>query len=78
MRKLIWVFAGRIGHFVGFVVLGILLFLSTNYLQETILKYQLKLFKSGSKYEPPRDKINNVAVCPAKTQISLGICPVWS
>ena len=31
-----------------------------------------------SKYEPPRDKTNNVAVCPAKTQISLGIHPVWS
>ena len=29
-------------------------------------------------YEPPRDKTNNVAVRPAKTQISLGIHPVWS
>ena len=29
-------------------------------------------------YEPPHDKTDNVAVCPAKTQISLGICPVWS
>ena len=28
--------------------------------------------------EPPHDKTNNVAVCPAKTQISLGIRPVWS
>ena len=28
--------------------------------------------------EPPRDKTNNVAVRPAKTQISLGIHPVWS
>ena len=28
--------------------------------------------------EPPRDKINNVAVHPAKTQISLGIRSVWS
>ena len=26
--------------------------------------------------EPPRDKINDVAVHPAKTQISLGIRPV--
>ena len=25
------------------------------------------------KYEPPHDKTNNVAVRPAKTQISLGI-----
>ena len=29
-------------------------------------------------YEPPRDKTNKVSVCPAKTQISLGIRPVWS
>ena len=28
--------------------------------------------------EPPRDKTNNVAVPPAKTQISLGNRPVWS
>ena len=27
-------------------------------------------------YEPPCDKTNSVAVRPAKTQISLGICPV--
>ena len=29
-------------------------------------------------YEPPRDKTNKVSVPPAKTRISLGICPVWS
>ena len=29
-------------------------------------------------FEPPHDKTNNVAVRPAKTQISLGIRPVWS
>ena len=28
--------------------------------------------------EPPHDKTNNVVVHPAKTQISLGIRPVWS
>ena len=28
--------------------------------------------------EPPHDKTNNVAVRQAKTQISLGIRPVWS
>ena len=28
--------------------------------------------------EPPHDKTNNVVVRPAKTQISLGILPVWS
>ena len=30
------------------------------------------------KYEPPHDKTNRMTVRPAKTQISLGICPVWS
>ena len=29
-------------------------------------------------FEPRHDKTNNVAVRPAKTQISLGIRPVWS
>ena len=28
--------------------------------------------------EQPHDKTNKMTVCPAKTQISLGICPVWS
>ena len=28
--------------------------------------------------EPPHDKTNKVSVRPAKTQISLGIHPVWS
>ena len=31
-----------------------------------------------SKYEPQHDKTNKVTERPAKTQISLGICPVWS
>ena len=29
-------------------------------------------------FEPPYDKTNNMAVRPAKTQIILGIRPVWS
>ena len=29
-------------------------------------------------YEPPHDKTNKMSVRPAKTQISLGIRPVWS
>ena len=29
-------------------------------------------------HEPRHDKTNKVSVRPAKTQISLGICPVWS
>ena len=31
-----------------------------------------------SENEPPRDKINKVSVRPAKTQVNLGIRPVWS
>ena len=30
------------------------------------------------KNEPPHDKANKMTVRPAKTQISLGIRPVWS
>ena len=33
---------------------------------------------SQRKFEPPRDKTNKMTVRPAKTQISLGIRPVWS
>ena len=29
-------------------------------------------------FELRQDKTNKMTVCPAKTQISLGICPVWS
>ena len=29
-------------------------------------------------FEQPHDKTNKMTVCPAKTQISLGIRPVWS
>ena len=28
--------------------------------------------------EPPPDKTNKMTVHPAKTQISLGVCPIWS
>ena len=35
------------------------------------------LYVSTLSFEPPHDKTNNVAVRPAKTQISLGIRPVW-
>ena len=31
-----------------------------------------------SKHELWHDETNKMSVCPAKTQISLGICPVWS
>ena len=35
-------------------------------------------YPSSSLFEPPHDKTNKMAVRPAKTQISLGIRPVWS
>ena len=41
------------------------------------IKRHVKLILSKYTFEPPRDKTNNVAVRPAKTQISLGIRPVW-
>ena len=33
---------------------------------------------SRLKYEPRHNKTNKLSVRPAKTQISLGIYPVWS
>ena len=36
------------------------------------------LMESAKKYEPRHDKTNKVTVRPVKTQISLGIHPVWS
>ena len=44
---------------------------------QTCLSENLGLFRYLT-LEPPHDKTNKVAVCPAKTQINLGICPVWS
>ena len=35
-------------------------------------------WKSVSLFQPPHDKTNKMTVRPVKTQISLGICPVWS
>ena len=29
-------------------------------------------------FEPPHDKTNKLTMHPAKTQISLGMCPIWS
>ena len=44
---------------------------------QTCLSENLGLFRYLT-LEPPHDKTNKVAVCPAKTQINLGIRPVWS
>ena len=42
------------------------------------IKKIIKEFRTFSLHEPPRDKTNKMGVRPAKTQISLGIRPVWS
>ena len=34
--------------------------------------------KAVNTFEPPHDKTNKMAVSSVNTQISLGICPVWS
>ena len=39
---------------------------------------QVLLYLILESYEPRHDKTNKISVHPAKTQISLGICPVWS
>ena len=41
-------------------------------------QFQNHNIKLLSIYEPPCDETNNVVVRPVKTQISLGIRPVWS
>ena len=58
-------------HFVGFVM-SRLFCLQEFDLDATPITIQNNEFEN----EPPHDKINNVAVRPAKTQISLGILPV--
>ena len=45
----------------------------------TTLEWQERRASNTSlTYEPPHDKTNKMTVRPAKTQISLGIRPVWS
>ena len=76
MPRLIWVFAWR---------RLILLVLSCRGLYRKSEKQKFGQFEivpesysNNNINEPRHDKTNNVAVCPAKTQISLGIRPVWS
>ena len=42
------------------------------------VSFLTSLRKNGKVNEPHRDKTNKMSVRPAKTQISLGIRPVWS
>ena len=57
---------------VFFVLLGLL------YWRLDVLKAEEFFIWSFPSYEPPHDKTKKVYVRPAKTQISLGTCPVWS
>ena len=61
------------------------LYLGSNYIRETTMDEdafacasKMALLYVAEIIELPRDKTNNVAVGPTKTQISLGICPVRS
>ena len=49
--------------------------------QHSLFNYFTKLVEQYTKvrkYEPRHDKTNKMSVGPAKTQISLGIRPIWS
>ena len=37
-----------------------------------------RMKKNENSFEPPHDQTNKMSACPAKTQINLGICPIWS
>ena len=79
MPRLIWVFAGRTCHFVGFVMRRLIflvqiLCITLNCKHLTLKKVNVKCEAN----EPRHDKTNKMSVHPAKTQISLGIGPVWS
>ena len=73
MSRLVRVFAGRTCHFVGFVTMRLIW--SSNFMKR--LNFLLAEAKTPE-YEPRHDKTYKVSVRPAKTQISLGIRPVWS
>ena len=68
MPRLIWVFAGR-------TVISLVLSWGGSYQVEDC---HSGWFAESLINEPWHDKTNNVAVHPAKTQISLGIRPVWA
>ena len=97
--RLIWVFAGRTCHFVGFchevANISVLLPKHRNWSfcsrivrmcqTHTILRkkqYGQDSYGRNSCalkwFQPRHDKTNKMNVRPAKTQISQGICPVWS
>ena len=52
--------------------------ISINNLLISINNHKLSHIEDRSGYDPRHDKTNKMSVRPAKTQISLGIRPVWS
>ena len=68
LPRLIWVFAGCTGHFVAFVMLRL------NYF---VTLYVLQCPGSNAIWAAAQQNQQN-EVCLAKTEISLGICLVWS
>ena len=46
--------------------------------RNTLLKSSAIGYFKNKTFEPRYDKTNKISVRPAKTQISLGIRPVWS
>ena len=71
--RLILVFAGRTGHFVGFVVLRLRFSATSTRISNFRVQYDL-----CSSFEPRHDKTNKMIVRRTKTQIRLGIRPAWS
>ena len=78
MPRLIWVFAGCTCHFVGFVVRRLTLFLNKSSITTSRCIFYCLLMPIWQHLEPWHDKTSKMNVRPAKTQISLGIHPVWS
>ena len=77
MPRLIWVFAGCKGHFVGFVVKRLIWrWVPIFFIPRRASKHLNWLLWMS--FEPRHDKTNKMSVRPAKTQISLGIRSVWS
>ena len=77
MRRLAWTFADRIGDKYQIRLARPNCFpnLETKQIIVHLFVYNT-LFEST--FELHHDKTNKMSMCPVKTQISLGICPVWS
>ena len=74
MPRLIWVFAGRTGYFVGFVMLRLIFFLFSPKTMIPAPVLRPNCFHMSHDMTKP----TKWHVRPAKTQINLDIRPVWS